>query len=47
MDQGTPLGRILKTIFLSVFTLATLYPVLWVMTTEVVPPWGEHVRIEL
>lgn len=23
------------------------YPVLWVMTTNVVPPWGEHVRIEL
>lgn len=23
------------------------YPVLWVMTTEVVPPWGEHVRIEI
>jgi len=23
------------------------YPVLWVMTTDVVPPWGEHVRIEL
>lgn len=23
------------------------FPVLWVMTTDVVPPWGEHVRIEL
>lgn len=23
------------------------YPVLWVMTTDVVPPWGEHVRIEV
>jgi len=23
------------------------YPVLWVMTTSVVPPWGEHVRIQL
>ncbi len=23
------------------------YPVLWCMTTEVIPPWGEHVRIEL
>ncbi len=23
------------------------YPVLWVMTTDVVPPWGEHVKIEL
>jgi len=23
------------------------YPVLWVMTTDVVPPWGEYVRIEL
>lgn len=26
---------------------APSYPVLWVMTTDVVPPWGEHVRIEL
>ena len=23
------------------------YPVLWCMTTGVVPPWGEHVRIEV
>lgn len=23
------------------------YPVLWVMTTGVVPPWGEHVRIKI
>lgn len=23
------------------------YPVLWVMTTDVVPPWGQHVRIEI
>lgn len=23
------------------------YPVLWVMTTDVVPPWGEHVRISI
>lgn len=23
------------------------YPVLWLMTTDVVPPWGEHVRIEV
>lgn len=23
------------------------YPVLWCMTTDVIPPWGEHVRIEL
>lgn len=23
------------------------YPVLWVMTTDVVPPWGEHVRIKV
>ena len=26
---------------------APSYPVLWVMTTDVIPPWGEHVRIEL
>jgi predicted metal-dependent peptidase len=23
------------------------YPVLWCMTTDVVPPWGEHVRIKV
>jgi len=23
------------------------YPVLWLMTTSVVPPWGEHVKIEV
>lgn len=28
-------------------TEAPPYPVLWVMTTKVVPPWGEHVRIEI
>lgn len=27
--------------------VAPSYPVLWLMTTDVVPPWGEHVRIEL
>lgn len=40
MDQGTPLGRILKTIFLSVFTLATLYPVLWVFKMALSPSQG-------
>lgn len=28
-------------------TEAPSYPVLWVMTTNVVPPWGEYVRIRL
>lgn len=40
MDQGTLLGRILKTIFLSVFTLATLYPVLWVFKMALSPSQG-------
>lgn len=26
---------------------APAYPVLWVMTTDEVPPWGEHIKIEV
>lgn len=40
MNQSTPQGRALKILFLSFFTIAVLYPVLWVFKMALSPSQG-------
>ncbi|MCC7381452.1 MAG: sugar ABC transporter permease [Deltaproteobacteria bacterium] len=40
MNQGTPLGRLLKTFFLALFSIGTIYPVLWVFKMALTPSQG-------